>query len=183
MNILETFKEGITVQHKQWDDLKTKNRKRFSAINIHFSHFSLSKEKFLTYIQENHLHKGKTDLFNKIENIDFSKANPRNTLFMNELAFAGEAIVEGFLEVFTIERDKAIEKYQNQLQVIEHCSEEGELHFYIGTFQNKKLKRLTAYQDNKQELQAYLKKKDSFDQKEIYKRRNGAQLSIKNDED
>ncbi|MDN6160491.1 MAG: hypothetical protein L0I85_04870, partial [Staphylococcus equorum] len=70
---------------------------------------------------------------------------------------AGEAITEGFLECFQIEKDTAIEKYEKQLQMIEK-KEDGKSQYYIGTFKEDKLLRATPYQENKEDLLELLEK-------------------------
>src|SRR5699024_3640617 len=73
------------------------------------------KTKFKSFIKKNYKGEKKNQKLKKTKNIDFSKASTRNNTFMNELAFAGESISEGFLECFNIERKKAVENYKNQL--------------------------------------------------------------------
>src|SRR5699024_1808109 len=113
------------------------------------------------------------------KNIDFSKANPRNNTIMNELAFAGESISEGFLECFNIERKKAVENYKNQLHVIESKEDQNQSKYYIGAFKDGKLNRLTQFQKTKDKLvktveeknKKILKQEQSYKNQEIENQR------------
>ncbi|MCI3027541.1 hypothetical protein LMF32_00120 [Desemzia sp. C1] len=156
--MIERFQRNIKVKLSKGDDVEKKNKKRHEAINQHYDDLKIKKDDFLTHIKSNNLHKGKDEVLNHINQIDFSNANPRNHTFMNELSFAGESIAEGFLEVFNIQQNKAIRRYKKQLQVIEREDENGEKKYFIGTFQSDKLKRLTPYKDDKEELAQQLKK-------------------------
>jgi len=162
--MLERFKGGIEINQNKDRKLEEKNKKRHEAIEEKFSDIQIDKNKFVDYVQRKDLHNGKKDTLEKVKDIDFSKANPRNNSFMNELAFAGQSIAEGFLDVFNIEQNKAIEKYKDQLQVIEQRNDKGDSRYFIGTFNNNKLKRLTKYSENKEDLQERLEK-----QKELSK--------------
>lgn len=154
----EKFSKGVEVKLSKEDDTASKNKKRLEAIKQNFNEVPIEKETFLRYVRRNQLHKGKEDVLNRLNQLDFSQANPRNHTFMTELSFAGESIAEGFLEVFNIEQNKAVERYKKQLQVIEREDENGEKNYFIGTFQSDKLKRLTPYRSNKEELAQQLKK-------------------------
>lgn len=154
----ERFQKGVEVKLSKGDNVKDKNRKRNEAIKQSFADLQVKKEIFINHVRNNNLHKGKDEVLNQINQIDFSNATPRNSTFMNELTFAGESIAEGFLEVFNIQQEKAIERYKKQLQVIEREDENGEKNYFIGTFQSDKLKRLTPYRSNKEELAQQLKK-------------------------
>lgn len=156
--LLERYKEGIEVSHEKGETKEKRNEKRHEVIAEYFNnHFLLNKNRFISYIKENKLNKGNNDAIEKVNPLDFNKANPRNKTFMNELAFAGGAITEGFLECFSIERDKALGKYTGQLQVIEKKEEGEKSKFYIGAFVKNKLTRVTPYSDNKEELNKELK--------------------------
>lgn len=149
---LERFKEGIEVTHKQNDSTEKKNQNRQEAIQEHFEeNFQLSKDIFQSFLKNKSLSADINQSTEQINKISFENANPRNNFFMNELFFAGEAITEGFLECFMIEKNTAIEKYQNQLQMIEKI-EDGKSQYYVGTFKENKLLRATSYQDSKEAL-------------------------------
>ena len=153
--MLERYKNGVNVSHKKGESKEKRNEKRHEAIEEHFSnHFTLNKNRFFSYIKENQEDNKNIEKVNKL---DFSKANSRNKTFMNELAFAGGAITEGFLECFSIERNKALENYTDQLQVIEKTEDGEKPKFYIGGFVKNKLTRVTPYSDNKEELDERLK--------------------------
>lgn len=151
--MLERFKEGVTVSHEKGESKEKRNENRHEAIREQLSiSFSLNKDTFLSYLQEHNLDKGKDEAIETIKTIDFSRANPRNNSFINELAFAGQGITEGFLECFSIERDTALEKYEDQLQVIEKKEEGEKPVFYIGTFLKDKLVRVSDYESSRVEL-------------------------------
>ena len=158
INMLERFKEGVTVSYGKGESKAVRNEKRHKAINEHIStSFSLNKDTFVSYLKEHKLDKGKEEAIEIIKTIDFSKANPRNNSFLNELAFAGQGITEGFLECFSIERDTALEKYEDQLQVIEKKEEGEKPVFYVGTFLRDKLVRVSDYEQSRGELDQKLK--------------------------
>lgn len=143
--MLERLKEGIEVQHEANTSKEKRNEKRLEAIGKHFDkNVNVSKNRLSHYLND---HLPNVNIQDKLKNISFENANPRNNHFMNELAFAGEGIVEGFLDCFNIQRDKALEKYLKQLQVIEKI-EGGEKKFYVGTFKNKELMRATPYKNS-----------------------------------
>lgn len=150
--MLERFKEGIEITHKQDDSKEKKNQNRREAIQEHFEeNFQLSKDVFQSFLKDKSSPAEMNHSTEQINKISFENANPRNNFFMNELLFAGEAITEGFLECFMIEKNTAIEKYQSQLQMIEKI-EDGKSQYYVGTFKENKLLRATPYQDSKEAL-------------------------------
>ncbi|UJF16790.1 hypothetical protein LZ578_12040 (plasmid) [Jeotgalibaca sp. MA1X17-3] len=151
--MLERFKDGVTVSYEKGESKEKRNEKRHKAIREQLStSFSLHKDPFLSYLHEHNLDKGNEEAIETIKTIDFSRANPRNNSFINELAFAGQGITEGFLECFSIERDTAVEKYEDQLQVIEKKEEGEQPVFYVGTFLRDKLVRVSDYEPSRGEL-------------------------------
>lgn len=157
--MLERYKENIKVSLKKEDSKKERNNKRKEAVETHFNDLKVDKNKFLNHIKSKDIHKGNEEVLNKVNELDFSNANPRNKTFMNELAFAGESIVEGFLDVFNIERNKAVDKYMDQLQVIERKEEDKPTQYFIGSFNKDKLFRVSPYKDNKEVLENKLAEK------------------------
>ncbi|PJK24534.1 hypothetical protein CV769_14985 [Enterococcus mundtii] len=178
--MLERYKEDIKVQYEKEDSKEKRNQKRNEAIEEHFNdHFILDKKLFSHYIQRHHLADKDQALTEEIRRIDFTKANPRNSFFINELAFAGEAITEGFLDCFNIERSKAIEKYKAQLQVIERKESSKKTAYFIGTFDENKLLRLSPYQERMDKLAEIVKEKEQ--QRLIDTRQEGKQQNnVKN---
>lgn len=171
--MLERYKNGVKVEYKVTDDIKTRNKIREKAIEQHFDENTrVSKKAFLKFYKGYDLQNNDNNVLNKIQGVDFAKANPRNNSFINELSFAGQSITEGFLECFKIERNRAIEKYKKQLQIIEKKDEGGGRKFFVGTFMDDKLKRLTPYKDSKVELEQRLNKEQNI----IEKKRNEQQI-------
>lgn len=182
--MLERFKGGIEVKQNKGREVEEKNKKRHEAVKAKFSDIKINKNKFVDYVQKKDLHNGNKKTLEKVKDIDFTKANPRNNSFMNELAFAGQSIAEGFLDVFNIEQNKAIERYKDQLQVIEQRNDKGDSRYFIGTFNNNRLKRLTKYSDNKEDLQERLEKqKELSKSKELEKKREPVLQREKSKED
>ena len=157
--LLERYKENIKVSLKKEDTKKERNDKRKEAVETHFNDLKVDKNKFLNHIKSKDIHKGNEEVLNKVNELDFTNANPRNKTFMNELAFAGESIVEGFLDVFNIERNKAVDKYMDQLQVIERKEENKPSQYFIGSFNKDKLFRVSPFMDNKEILENKLAEK------------------------
>ena len=156
--LLERFKEGIEVTHNKDDSKKKKNKNRREAIQEYFGdNYQLNKEVFKSFLKSKSSETDSSSLIEKVNEISFKNANPRNNFLVNELTFAGEGIAEGFLECFQIEKDTAIEKYEKQLQMIEK-KEDGKSQYYIGTFKEDKLLRATPYQENKEDLLELLEK-------------------------
>ncbi|GEQ33602.1 hypothetical protein B795N_14840 [Marinilactibacillus psychrotolerans] len=154
--MLERFKEGVEVNHKNTATEEDKNKNRQEAIEDSVSNdISISKDRFLDHIRKKGSEKY-TDIAQKVEQIDFSNAHPRNNTFMNELAFAGASMTEGFLEVFNIEKDTAVQKYQDQIQIIETKKDNQPSQYSVGTFQKGKLKKLSPDFDNRKELEKKL---------------------------
>lgn len=178
--MLERYKEDIKVQYEKEDSKEKRNQKRNEAIEEHFNnHFNLDKKLFSHYIQKHHLADKDQAVTEKIRRIDFTKANPRNSSFINELAFAGGAITEGFLDCFNIERSKALEKYKAQLQVIERKESGKKTAYFIGTFDKDKLLRLSPYQEKMDKLAEIVKEKEQ--QRLIDTRQEGKQQNnVKN---
>jgi hypothetical protein len=151
--MIERFNDEIKVEHKKEDSKEKRNRNRKEAIENNIDeNLEIDKPTFQRFIKKSYIGNKKDEMLEKTENIDFSKANPRNNSFMNELAFAGESITEGFLECFNIERNKAIENYKNKLHVIENKEGNDQSKYYIGAFKNEKLNRLTPFQKTKDKL-------------------------------
>lgn len=154
--MLERFKDNIIVDQKTEATEEEKEKKRVKAIDQHIStNLFVPKERFIDYMKEKSTDQSQK-IAQKIEYIDFSKANPRNNTFMNELAFAGAGMTEGFLEVFNIEKNTAISKYQDHIQIIEIKNKNKPSQFFAGTFQNGKLRRLSPNTENKEELESKL---------------------------
>lgn len=107
--MLEKYEDkAITVKLNDDDNFDEKNKKRINAIKDQFvKTYSLPKEKAKEFVNDEKLQ--------AIKDIDFSKANPRNNGFMNEISFIGQGVAEGFLEVFNIEVDKAVDKYMKKI--------------------------------------------------------------------
>lgn len=178
--MLERFNDEIQVEHKKEDSKEKRNEKRKEAIENNIDeNLEIDKPTFQRFIKRNYIGEKKDQMLEKTENIDFSKANPRNNTFMNELAFAGESISEGFLECFNIERKKAVENYKNQLHVIESKEDQNQSKYYIGAFKDGKLNRLTQFQKTKDKLvktveeknKKILKQEQSYKNQEIENQR------------
>src|SRR5699024_6332924 len=133
--MLERFNDEIQVEHKKEDSKEKRNEKRKEAIENNIDeNLEIDKPTFERFIKRKYRYDKKEQKLVKNEKISLSKANPKNNTFMNELAFAGESISEGFLECFNIERKKAVENYKNQLHVIESKEDQNQSKYYIGAF-------------------------------------------------
>lgn len=151
--LLERFKEGITVSHQEGESKERRNEKRHEALAEHFdTTFTLDKNTFLTFLERRGIQEESHSAIESLHVIDFTKANPRNQPFMNELAFAGQAVTEGFLECFAIEKKGALEAYTNQVQVIEKKEEGKDPQYYMGVFLQDKLMRVTPYEPDREHL-------------------------------
>lgn len=150
--MLEKYEDkAITVKLNDDDNFDEKNKKRINAIKDQFvKTYSLPKEKAKEFVNDEKLQ--------AIKDIDFSKANPRNNGFMNEISFIGQGVAEGFLEVFNIEVDKAVDKYMKKNHIIEQQKKDGTKKAFIGTFNNNKLKRLSDYFEDSQSLNKEMKR-------------------------
>lgn len=84
---------------------------------------------------------------------------------MNELAFAGQSITEGFLDVFNIEVNKATEKYKAQNLIIEQKDENGKTKAFIGQFKDNRLKRVSQYFKSIQDIDNRIDRKVIEDDK------------------
>jgi len=158
--LLERFKENIQVKHSD-KDIKKKNKRRHEAIKEHFEEQTIiSKPKFLEYLERSDKPNEEIQgMKESAKDVDFAKANPNNQRFMNELALAGGSITEGFLEVFNIEVNKSVERYKEQLQIIEEYDLENDnSYFFIGGFQDDKLKQYSVKKKSKQDLEPYIEK-------------------------
>ena len=151
--MLERFNDEIKVEHSRGDNKEKRNINRREAIENNFDeNLEIDKPTFQHFIKNNYLGDKKEKMLDKTNLIDFSNANPRNSNLMNELAFAGEGIAEGFLECFNVERNRALEKYKNQLHVIETKEDKGQSRYYIGGFKDGKLNRFTPFKKTKDNL-------------------------------
>lgn len=158
--MLERFRNNIEVKHSD-NDVSKKNKRRHKAIKEHEEEKTkVKKPTFIEHLERSERPKEEVQSMKEsIRDIDFSNANPRNNKFMNELAFAGESITEGFLDVFNIEVDKSVDRYKDQLQIIEERDlDKGKSSFFIGSFQDEKLKRFTPKKETKQELEPYIER-------------------------
>lgn len=159
--MLERFTDSnITIKQNSNDNVSEKNRKRHEAIREHFErHTIVPKNNFINHIKENMEIPNKEVVVDKINNIDFSKANPRNNVFMNELAFAGESVTEGFLDVFNIEVNNAVDRYQKQTHIIEQKLDDESSRAFIGQFDKNCLKRKTDFFDSVEKLKERVEEK------------------------
>lgn len=169
--MLERFRNNIQVNHSD-NDISKKNKRRHKAIKERTEEKTfINKPTFIEYIEgSEHSKEEVQSMKENIRDIDFSNANPRNNKFMNELAFAGESMTEGFLDVFNIEVDKSVDRYKDQLQIIEERDlDKDESRFFIGGFRDKKLKRLTPKKETKKELEPYIER---HEQRELKTKQN-----------
>jgi len=151
--MLERFNDEIKVEHKKEDSKEKRNSNRKEAIeNSVDENLEIDKPTFQRFIKKNYIGDKKDEMLEKTESIDFSRANPKNNFFINEIAFMGESMYEGFLECFNIERNKAVENYLNRLHVIENKEGNDQPRYYIGAFKDGKLNRLTPFQRTKDKL-------------------------------
>jgi len=169
--LLERFKNGIEVKHPKKATEEQRNDNRLQAIKEKFEQYTLDKERFKDYVKKENLHNERNDLLERLDNIDFSQANPRNSSFMNEISFLGESFAEGFVSVWGVERDNALGKYKDQLQVIEQRNDEKtKSRFFIGTFDNDKLNKISPFQQRKDKLERILDKQREEQQEQRKKR-------------
>jgi len=169
--LLERFKNGIEVKHPKKATEEQRNDNRLQAIKEKFEQYTLDKERFKDYVKKENLHNERSDLLERLDNIDFSQANPRNNSFMNEISFLGESFAEGFVSVWGVERDNALGKYKDQLQVIEQRNDEKtKSRFFIGTFDNDKLNKISPFQQRKDKLERILDKQREEQQEQRKKR-------------
>lgn len=169
--LLEQFKNGIEVKHPKKATEEQRNDNRLQAIKEKFEQYTLDKERFKDYVKKENLHNERNDLLERLDNIDFSQANPRNNSFMNEISFLGESFAEGFVSVWGVERDNALGKYKDQLQVIEQRNDEKtKSRFFIGTFDNDKLDKISPFQQRKDKLERILDKQREEQQEQRKKR-------------
>lgn len=178
--MLERFKEeSVSINHHADDNLKERNRKRQEAIReTQETNVEVPKETFINYLKENLNLPDKDKTIEQIEQIDFSRANPRNTKFMNELMFVGESVAEGFLDVFNIEVNKATERYEKQTHIIEQKLENGEERAFIGRFKNGSLKRFTKYYDKTQDLENAIQERAKELQEQKYEQKQEQKQSL-----
>lgn len=185
--MLERFKQdNIEVKINQNDSLSEKNRKRHEAIREQQAEKTIvPKQSFVEHIKNNIDIPNKDETIQKVKEIDFSNANPRNNTFMNELAFAGESITEGFFDVFNIEVNKATDKYKEQNLIIEQRKDNGETKAFIGKFQDNKLKRKSQYFNTMQEIDNRIDRKvienDKRRDQELVQQKRGQTQSLKRD--
>jgi len=182
--MLEQYrKENIEVNYKQTDSLTEKNRKRNETIREHFEKkVNVPKKRFISHLKERIDIPDKDEAIEKVKKVDFSRANPRNNSFMNELAFAGESMTEGFLDMFNVEVNQAVEKYQKQNHIIEQKKENGQTRAFIGKFRENQLKRMSSYYKNMQELNNQLNQKE-LRQEKNQEKEQALSLSRKKDEE
>lgn len=165
--LLERYKqENLEVKMNSTDSLDEKNRKRDEAIrDQQADKVIVPKQDFIQHVRERIDLTNKDEAIEKLQQIDFSNANPRNNSFMNELAFAGQSITEGFLDVFNIEVNKATEKYKAQNLIIEQKDENGKTKAFIGQFKDNRLKRVSQYFKSIQDIDNRIDRKVIEDDK------------------
>ncbi|WP_048729908.1 hypothetical protein [Carnobacterium sp. 1290_CSPC] len=165
--MLERYKqENLEVKMNSTDSLDEKNRKRDEAIrDQQADKVIVPKQDFIQHVRERIDLTNKDEAIEKLQQIDFSNANPRNNSFMNELAFAGQSITEGFLDVFNIEVNKATEKYKAQNLIIEQKDENGKTKAFIGQFKDNRLKRVSQYFKSIQDIDNRIDRKVIEDDK------------------
>lgn len=152
------FNQNIKVEYKPDEKKEDKDKKRSSAIREHFTENTVvSKPKFLQKVKDIDL-PNKEAVIEKINQIDFSNANPRNNTFMNELAFAGQSVMEGFLETFHFEVDYAVDRYNEQYHIIEQKNVNNESRFFLGKYEKGKLKRYGNYEKQPEPISKLMEK-------------------------
>lgn len=188
--LLERYKqENLEVKMNSTDSLDEKNRKRDEAIrDQQADKVIVPKQDFIQHVRERIDLTNKDEAIEKLQQIDFSNANPRNNSFMNELAFAGQSITEGFLDVFNIEVNKATEKYKAQNLIIEQKDENGKTKAFIGQFKDNRLKRVSQYFKSIQDIDNRIDRKvieddKRRDQELVQQKREQAQSLKRNIED
>ena len=183
--LLERYKqENLEVKMNSTDSLDEKNRKRDEAIrDQQADKVIVPKQDFIQHVKERIDLTNKDEAIEKLQQIDFSNANPRNNSFMNELAFAGQSITEGFLDVFNIEVNKATEKYKAQNIIIEQKDENGKTKAFIGQFKDNRLKRVSQYFKSIQDIDNRIDRKvieddKRRDQELVQQKREQAQAQL-----
>lgn len=163
--MLERFNENINVKHEKGATKEERNKKRDKEISSYVSNnFSLEKNTFNDWIDKNYTGIKQDEVKEKVSKIDFNNAKPTNKTFVNEMKLAGESMFEGFLEVFNIERNKAVDQYKNRLHYIETQENEDEPRkSFVGKFRDNKLVKVTPYKDNKEELSQYIQEKKNIE--------------------
>jgi len=154
------MKNNIEVKHQESANEQQRNDNRQQAINETFDNqFTLNKDHFIDYVKEHHLHNGKGKTLQQLRNTDFSQANPNNSLFLNEIKDFGKGLAKAFIEEFGIQLNKEKEAYQKDFQIVEQQDDDQtKCRYYIGTFENKEMERLTPFREDKEELQTVLDK-------------------------
>lgn len=163
--MLERFNENINVKHEKGATKEEKNKNRDKEISSYVNdNYSLDKITFNDWINKNYTGIKQDEAKEKVSKIDFTNANPANKTFVNEMKFAGESIFEGFIEVFNVERNKAVDQYKKRLHYIETQESADEpSRSYIGKFRDNKLLKITPYKENKDELSKYIQEKKNIE--------------------
>ncbi|MCY8497751.1 hypothetical protein P8917_10100 [Bacillus atrophaeus] len=96
---------GIPIKEMRKNILESKAEKDVAVSNLKFQRFLNDRGMF----KES----------KEARKIDFSSVKIQNKKIVNEVSLIGGALLEGFLSFYTIEMDKALDKYENRLHVIE----------------------------------------------------------------
>ncbi|CAM3759071.1 hypothetical protein BSI_43950 [Bacillus inaquosorum KCTC 13429] len=111
--------------------------------------------------------------------LDFTNIKIQNKKIANEISFVGGALLEGFLSFYGIEMDRALDKYENRLHVIE-----GEEDAYIAQISRTgDVKRVSPVM----EKEAAIEKLKAFErQNELHKekeREHAIEIELRKEEE
>lgn len=158
--MLERLKNNIEVNHPKNATEQERNDNRQQAIHETFSReYTLNQDDFMNRVKDDNLHNGKGGTLQELRHLDFKQANPHNSIFLDELKSFGKDFMRAFVEEFGIQLNKEKEAYQKDFQIVEQQDDEQtKSRYYIGTFEDKEMERLTPFKEDKNELQAVLDK-------------------------
>ncbi|MEC0434420.1 hypothetical protein P8832_09630 [Bacillus subtilis] len=116
---------------------------------------AVSNLKFQRFLNDRGMFKESKDA----RKIDFGSIKIQNKKIVNEVSFIGRSLLEGFLSFYSVEMDKALDKYENKLHVIE-----GEKDAYIAQIHRSgDVKRVSPFMEKEtaiEKLKAFEKENE-----------------------
>lgn len=115
-----------------------------------------------------------SDNAKKTEKLESNKPTRQYKQIKNELTFFGESFLEGFLGFYGLEVDKALARYENNLQIIEtqDLGLSNEKKYYLGQSNKGELKLATSELPSQQIAKEELNKFYSRQQEQVQQQSN-----------
>lgn len=103
-------------------------------------------------LRQHFLHQGNVADAKRVEQVDVRKIRVNGGRIVNEVSFAGASFLEGFLSVYGIELERAVQRYEEKLQLFETLDHgRKQRAIFIGRLKHGELEQLSpSFETEKQ---------------------------------